>query len=158
MSERQVQLDQINYKGHVIKVGHPVRVLPTKKGGRDGFDALVKRFHGLVIENPDGTKRGRVTGIEVTDPKSGNTRILGPERIVPYLQKVDAKITALKERKKVVPIGTAKKATAKKEATPRLNAKDKAELSRANAAIGNVLLGAPAKAAPRARRATKEAK
>jgi hypothetical protein len=158
MSERKVQLDQINYKNHIIKIGHPVRVLPTKKGGRDGFDALVKRFHGLVIENPDGTKKGRVTGIEVTDPKSGNNRILGPERIVPYLQKVEAKAAALRERKKVVPIGTAKKAGAKKETTPRLSAQDKAELSRANAAIGDALLGTPAKAAPRARRAAKEAK
>jgi hypothetical protein len=119
MSTREVQLDQINYKGHLVKVGHPVRVLPTRKGGRDGFDSLVKRFHGQVTENPDGTKRGRVTGIEVTDPKSGNNRILGPERIVPYLQKVEAKTTALKERKKVVPISTAKKAAKKAASTTK---------------------------------------
>lgn len=113
MSEQKVQLDQINYKGHVIKIGHPVRVLPTKKGGRDGFDALVKRFHGLVITNDDGSKKGKVVGIEVTDPKSGNNRILGPERIVPVLRDIEKKAAAIAERKKVVPIGRAKKATAK---------------------------------------------
>lgn len=116
MTEHKVQLDQINYKGHVIAVGHPVRVLPTKKGGRDGYDALVKRFHGLVTTNDDGTKRGRVNGIEVTDPKSGNNRILGPERIVPYLGKVvEAKAAALAERKKILPF----KAPAKKEGASR---------------------------------------
>jgi hypothetical protein len=127
MSENKVQLDQINYKGRVIKVGHPVRVLPTKKGGRDGFDALVKRFHGLVMVAEDGTKRGRVTGIEVTDPKSGNNRILGPERIVPYLQKVDAKAAALRERKKVVPIGTAKKASGTTKAVTKAAGATKAK-------------------------------
>lgn len=119
MSEREVQLDEINYKGHRIKVGHPVRVLPSKKGGRDGFDSLVKKFHGLVIEADDGTKKGKVTGIAVTDPKTGNTRILGPERIVPYLKNIEAKATALKERKKVVPItkAAAAKAAAAEAAT-----------------------------------------
>jgi hypothetical protein len=117
MTEHKVQLDQINYKGRVIKTGHPVRVLPSKKGGRDGFDSLVKKFHGLVTVADDGTKRGRVNGIEVTDPKTGNTRILGPERIVPYLQRVDQKAAALRERKKVVPI--TKAATAKKELAAR---------------------------------------
>jgi hypothetical protein len=120
MSENKVQLDQINYKGHVIKIGHPVRVLPTKKGGRDGFDSLVKRFHGLVTVAEDGTKKGRVTGIEVTDPKSGNNRILGPERIVPYLQKVEAKAAALRERKKVVNISTAKKASSTTKAATKV--------------------------------------
>jgi hypothetical protein len=120
MSESKVQLDQINYKGHLIKTGHPVRVLPTKKGGRDGFDALVKRFHGLVTEAEDGTKKGKVTGIEVTDPKSGNNRILGPERIVPYLRNIETKATALAERKKVVPITrTPAKATGAKKAPGR---------------------------------------
>jgi hypothetical protein len=122
MSTREVQLDQINYKGHVIKVGHPVRVLPTRKGGRDGFESLVKRFHGQVTEAEDGTKRGKVTGIEVTEPKTGNNRILGPERIVPYLQKVEAKAAALRERKKVVNISTAKKATGTTKTAPKVTA------------------------------------
>lgn len=117
MSEHQVTLDQINYKGHLIKIGHPVRVLPTKKGGRDGFDSLVKKFYGTIIDNPDGSKKGKVTGIEVTDPKSGNTRTLGPERIVPVLRNIEAKAAALRERKKVVPI--TKAAAAKKVAGAR---------------------------------------
>jgi hypothetical protein len=141
MSESKVQLDQINYKGRLIKVGHPVRVLPTKKGGRDGFDALVKRFHGLVTVADDGTKKGKVTGIEVTDPKSGNNRILGPERIVPYLQRVDAKAAALRERKKVVNISTAKKATGTTKAATKA-----ASVTRAAAAT------------TRARQAAKDAK
>lgn len=126
MSEHEVQLDQINYKGHLIKVGHPVRVLPTKKGGRDGFDSLVKKFHGKVIEAEDGTKKGRVTGIQVTDPNSGNNRILGPERIVPYLRNIETKAAALAERKKVVPITKAtgaKKATGRQPASARNQAK-----------------------------------
>lgn len=127
MPEHKVQLDQINYKGHIIKVGHPVRALPTKKGGRDGFDALVKRFHGLVTEATDGTKKGRVTGIEVTDPKSGNNRILGPERIVPYLRGVETKAAALRERKKVVPISQAKKAPGTTKAAPRSTGVTKAK-------------------------------
>jgi hypothetical protein len=109
MSEREVRLTEINYKGHVIKIGHPVRALPTKKGGRDGFDSLVKGFHGHVAEAADGTKRGKVTGIDVTDPNTGATRTFGPERIIPYLRGVEAKATALKERKKVVSITRAKK-------------------------------------------------
>jgi hypothetical protein len=114
MSEKEVQLDQINYKGHKIALGHPVRVLPTKKGGRDGFDALVKGFRGLVItDDESGTKRGKVSGIEVSDPK-GATRFLGPERIVPYLRNVEQKAASLRERHKVVPI--AKAAAAKKAA------------------------------------------
>jgi hypothetical protein len=131
MSTREVQLDQINYKGHLIKVGHPVRVLPTRKGGRDGFEALVKKFHGQVTEAEDGTKRGRVTGIEVTEPKSGNNRILGPERIVPYLQKVEAKATALKERKKVVNIATAKKAANTTKAATKAAATTRARQAKA---------------------------
>jgi hypothetical protein len=113
MAEREVRLNEINYKGHVLKIGHPVRVLPTKKGGRDGFDSLVKGFHGHVVEATDGTKKGKVTGIDVTDPNTGATRTLGPERIVPYLRNWEAKATTLRERKKVVDIGTAKKATTK---------------------------------------------
>jgi hypothetical protein len=116
MSEQNVHLDQINYKNHVIKIGHPVRALPTKKGGRDGFDALVKGFRGVVITDDEtGAKRGKVTGIEVSDPK-GATRFLGPERIVPYLRNVEQKAAALAERKKVVPISRAKKAPAQKAA------------------------------------------
>jgi hypothetical protein len=118
MSEQEVRLDQINYKGHLIKTGHPVRVLPTKKGGRDGFDTLVKGFRGVVItDDESGTRRGRVSGIEVSDPK-GATRFLGPERIVPYLRNVEQKAASLRERHKVVPIKAAaiKKTAAATEA------------------------------------------
>jgi hypothetical protein len=116
-----VRLEQINYKGRTLKVGHPVRVLPSKKGGRDGYDSLVKAFYGRVEEDPaTGARKGKVTGIEVTDPKTGNTRTLGPERIVPYLRNVEAKATTLAERKKVVPIGRAKKAVAAAAAEPKV--------------------------------------
>jgi hypothetical protein len=136
-----VRLDQINYKGRLIKVGHPVRVLPTRKGGRDGFDSLVKGFFGHISEDPEsGQRKGKVTGIEVTDPKSGATRILGPERIIPYLRNWEAKAQTLKERKsKVVPITSGKAKAAKKttqaEAAPKLAAATKAaKVTRAAAA------------------------
>ena len=116
----EVHLQEINYKGDPIKVGHPVRVLHTKKGGRDGFDALVKSFRGHVVE-VDGIKKGKVTGFEVTDPKTGATRILGPERIVPYLRNVAAKVASLTP-KNVVPITSTKSASAKKAAAaPKVN-------------------------------------
>jgi hypothetical protein len=107
-----IRLESINYKGHPLKVGHPVRVLPSKKGGRDGYDSLVKAFFGQVVVNPTtGAKRGKVTGIEVTDPNTGATRILPQERIVPYLRSVEAKAEALRGRKKVVPISQGKAKT-----------------------------------------------
>lgn len=119
-----IRLETVNYKGHPIKVGHPVRVLPSKKGGRDGFDSLVKGFFGQVTVDPvTGAKRGRITGFEVTDPNTGATRTLPQERIVPYLRNVEVKAEALRARKKVVSItsGKPKKAagTAKTAATRR---------------------------------------
>jgi len=106
----EVHLESINYRGHKIVIGHPVRVLPSKKGGKDGFDSLAKSFRGHVVGD-----KGVVTGIEVFDPKHAQTRFLGPERIVPYLRNVAAKTEALASRK-VVPISSAKKAPAKKAA------------------------------------------
>ena len=64
---------------------------------------------------------GKVTGFEVTDPKTGATRILGPERIVPYLRNVAAKVASLTP-KNVVPITSTKSASAKKAAAaPKVN-------------------------------------
>jgi hypothetical protein len=120
MTEHKVNPEQINYRGHIIKVGHPVRILPTKKGGRDGYDSLVKTFHGTVTVDDDaGTRKTRVTGISVTDPNNGATRTFTPDRVVPYLRSVETKAAALKERKKVVPITKAKKTTTKATASPR---------------------------------------
>lgn len=75
------------YRGKVIHLGHPARIRPSSPGKHDGFEALIRRIH---------VNDGRVSGIDVVDPRNGHLRTLHPSRVEPYLRNVDKKKASLK--------------------------------------------------------------
>jgi len=93
----EIKLESMRYRGHKLTIGHPVRVLPSKKGGRDGFDANIRGILGKVMVTPEGKRKGAITGVVVADAR-GSTRVFAPERIVPYLRNVEAKAQAIADK------------------------------------------------------------
>jgi uncharacterized protein YuzE len=65
------------YKGKKCDIGYPVKVLPSRAGKHDGFDAKILAILG---------EKGKVVGIEVKDPRTGGIRTFSPARVVPYLK------------------------------------------------------------------------
>lgn len=87
MADTPTTIGTFRYKGHEIHLGHPVKVLPSAPGKRDGFEALIRRIH---------VKDGRITGIDVFEKRKGHLRTLPPGRVQPYLRNVQKKAAGLK--------------------------------------------------------------
>ena len=94
----ELHIKAYRYHDRQIPVGHPVRVLPSKKGAQDGFDALIRDLLGRVEVDEEGNRRGRVSAIVVTDPYTGGTRAFPADRVVPYVRDVEARAKAIAER------------------------------------------------------------